>query len=48
MTTIDDGERCQPMIRDPYITRAPTVQPTTEMVFNSTLRICIQCVVNIY
>ena len=44
MTTIDDGEACKPMSRDPYVTRAPTVLPTTEMVFNTLYRICIQCV----
>ena len=47
MTTIDDGEACKPMNRDPYITRAPTTLPTTEMVFDTLLRICIQCVVDI-
>ena len=47
MTTIDDGEACKPMNRDPYITRAPTTLPTTEMVFDTLLRICIQCVVYI-
>ena len=48
MTTIDDGEACKPMNRDPYITRAPTTLPTTEMVFDTLLGICIQCVVYIY
>ena len=48
MTTIDDGEGCTPMSRDPYITRPPTVKPTTEIVSNSLIRICVQCVVNIY
>lgn len=47
MTTIEDGEGCKPMSRDPYITRAPTAQPTTEMVLNSLMRICIQCVISI-
>ena len=48
MTTIDDGEACKPMSRDPYVTRAPTVLPTTEMVFNTLCRICIQCVYFMY